>query len=1089
VKDGGKVHLRFPVQKDAKHTVEDWVDAKQLWHEIIEAAWASAEPGLLFWDTVKKRTPTECYDGYKSVSTNPCLAYDTQIAVADGRGYVSIGDLATAGLDVPVYAHDNDTGRIVVKTMRNPRLTGESMPIYKVTIEGGHTFKATGNHTMILRDGTRKTVQDLQPGDQLTISKRVERTLVEMGSTTRTNNPNHYVMVENSISSRSEHRLIWEFHNGAVPPGHVIHHVNFNSKDNHLENLKCMEFRAHQELHASMMKGDNNPIFKIKADPSRFAEYSAKMSQSTGGLNNPRAYDLSNEELMKHIEVLADSLGRRPSGGDWENYATQNSLPKFLNSFRLGGKKFSQIVAEICDKLGITSELTSADPRTATRALEAQESGYSWRISDNDLQVEKKCEWCETNFWSTYDRREISFCGHSCSNYYANRKAGKNAARAAYLQKMHEERGTKNRVEQLNVYTKLRFDLGRDPLHDEWAEACKSNDLPARLGTKNGFTSWKQLKSEASLHNHRVVSVEFAGHEDVYNGTVDDTHNFFFGGWKEENNEQIQVLSENCGEIVLSPYDSCRLLLVNVYKFVKNPFTSAAAFDQQGYNTAIQKAQRLMDDLIDLELEAVDKIIAKIQNDPEPADVKRGELELWNKIRTAAINGRRTGLGITALGDTLAAMNFVYGSDVSIQMTETVYRTLAVNAYKSSVQMAAERGAFPVFDLKAEQDHPFIQQVMSQDEDLAAAYTKYGRRNIALTTTAPAGSVSVLTQTTSGIEPAFMLFYKRRKKVNGDDPSVRVDFVDQLGDKWQEYMVYHHAFKKWMDVNHKTEAQANESPYAGGTANEIDWVKKVDLQAAAQKWICHSISNTTNIPNSTTVDVVKDIYMRGWETGCKGVTVYRDGCRSGVLVADTPKKEEPKVDGQPKTITENHAPKRPKELPCDIHRINVRGHDGSESYLVLVGKMDGQPYEVFCGLSQHVEVPKKSKAGTLLKNGKKDGVATYNLSIPVGDDDHLLFKNVVELFDNPNHGAVTRTISLALRHGVPVSYVCEQLQKDKNSDMYSFSRALARVLKSYIPDGTKSASDKTCASCGVEDGLVYQEGCLTCKNCGNSKCG
>jgi ribonucleoside-diphosphate reductase alpha chain len=550
------------------------------------------------------------------------------------------------------------------------------------------------------------------------------------------------------------------------------------------------------------------------------------------------------------------------------------------------------------------------------------------------------------------------------------------------------------------------------------------------------------------------------------------------------------VSTNPCGEIVLSPYDSCRLLLVNLYKFVKKPFTSEAAYDMPRFHETVQKAQRLMDDLIDLEIEAVDRIIAKIEKDPEPLDVKRSELELWNKIRAAALGGRRTGLGITGLGDALAAMNFVYGTDISITMTETLYKGLSVNAYRSSVKMAEERGAFPVYSHNFESKHPFIQQVMESDPELAANYDKFGRRNIALTTTAPAGSVSCLTQTTSGIEPAFMLFYKRRKKVNSEDTTARVDFVDPLGDKWQEFTVYHHAFKKWMDVNGKTEEQVRESPYWGGTANDIDWVKKVDLQAAAQKWICHSISNTTNIPNSTSVDVVKEIYMRGWETGCKGVTIYRDGCRTGVLVAETPPPPASvKGEEQPQKITENHAPKRPKELPCDIHRINVKGSGGAESYLVLVGKFGNNPYEIFCGLSSHVEVPKKVKSGTLIKNGKKDGVATYNLSIPLGDDDQLLFKDVVNLFANPNHGAFTRSLSLSLRHGIPVQYVVEQLQKDKHSDMQSFSRVIARVLKGYIPDGTKVTSDKRCESCGAEEGLVYQEGCLTCKQCGNSKCG
>ena len=622
-------------------------------------------------------------------------------------------------------------------------------------------------------------------------------------------------------------------------------------------------------------------------------------------------------------------------------------------------------------------------------------------------------------------------------------------------------------------------------LSDEFMQAVKDGDkvhlrFPVEKNAKHTVEEWVDAKQLW----HEIIEAAWASAEPglLFWDTVKRRTP------TEAYPEYRSTSTNPCGEIVLSPYDSCRLLLVNLYKFVKNPFTSAAAFDNERFKDVAAKAQRLMDDLIDLEIEAVDKIIAKIQNDPEPEDVKRSELDLWNKIKSAALGGRRTGLGITALGDTLAAMGFVYGSKTSIQMTESLYKALSLSAYHSTVTMAAERGAFPVFSHKLEEKHPFIQQILESDPDLAKNYKKHGRRNIALTTTAPAGSVSVLTQTTSGIEPAFMLFYKRRKKVNGDDPNVRVDFVDPLGDKWQEYMVYHHAFKKWMEVNGKTEEHVTESPYHGGTANEIDWVAKVDLQAAAQKWICHSISNTTNIPNSTSVDVVKDIYMKGWETGCKGVTIYRDGCRTGVLVAET-KVEEKKDDatGQPDTMVENHAPKRPKELTCDIHRINVRSGSDNESYLVLVGLLEGKPYEIFCGLSQHVEVPKKAKTGTLIKNGKKDGVATYNLQIPLGDDDQLLFKDVVELFANPNHGAMTRTLSLALRHGVPVQYAVEQLQKDKHSGLQSFSRAISRVLKTYIPDGTKSQSDKICGSCGLE-GIIYKEGCATCASCGWSKC-
>jgi ribonucleoside-diphosphate reductase alpha chain len=550
------------------------------------------------------------------------------------------------------------------------------------------------------------------------------------------------------------------------------------------------------------------------------------------------------------------------------------------------------------------------------------------------------------------------------------------------------------------------------------------------------------------------------------------------------------VSTNPCAELILSPYDSCRLLLVNLTKFVKDPFLSTASFDFVSFAKVSAKAQKLMDDLVDLEIEAVDAILNKIEQDPESSDVKRPEVNLWNKIRKAASGARRTGLGITGLGDALASIGVTYGSQPSIESTEEIYKCLALSAYRSSVDMARDRGAFPVYDWKLENQSVFLTRIMESDKALADDWKKYGRRNIALTTTAPAGSVSCLTQTTSGIEPAYLVSYTRRKKINPTDTNARVDFTDQLGDKWQEYKVYHHHYKKWMDATGKTDEQISESPYWKATSNDVDWPMSVKLQAAAQRWVCHAISKTCNLPNDVTRDVVSQVYMTAWTAGCKGFTVYRDGCRSGVLVSDEPKKETKKdTTGQPETMVENHAPKRPKELPCDIHRINVRGTSGPETYLVLVGKMDSKPYEVFCGLSEHVEVPKKVKSGTLIKNGKKEGVATYNLQIPVGDDDNLVFKDVVELFSNPLHGAFTRTLSLSLRHGVPVQYLVEQLQKDKHSDMQSFSRVIARVLKGYIPDGTKATSDKKCSACGAEDGLVYQEGCLTCKSCGSSKCG
>ena len=543
-----------------------------------------------------------------------------------------------------------------------------------------------------------------------------------------------------------------------------------------------------------------------------------------------------------------------------------------------------------------------------------------------------------------------------------------------------------------------------------------------------------------------------------------------------------KTISTNpCGEIPLSPYDSCRLMVVNLTSFVQNPFTSNAKFDYEGFTSTVGSAQRLMDDLVDLEIECVDRILEKIENDPQPNHVKQIEKDLWVKIRSAGLNGRRTGLGITGLGDAIAALNIRYGSQLSIEITSSIYQHLAMGAHKMSCQLAAERGAFPVFEYDKEKNHPYINQIMDAcGSETTKWWQSTGRRNIALTTTAPVGSISCLTQTTSGIEPAFLLSYKRRRKITQGDTKASADYVDPLGDRWQEYTVYHHWFKKWMDITGKTDPQ--ESPYWGGTANDIDWEKSVDIQAAAQRWVDHSISKTCNLPNSATKETVNAVYMKAWATGCKGFTVYRDGCRAGVLVAvSEPKKEKPEV-GQ------RSVSKRPKELTCDIHRVNVKDKTGiAQSWMVLVGLQDGVPYEVFSGLAEHIEVPKKSKTGTLIKNGKKDGVATYNLKVPVGDDDNILFKDVVNLFENPTQGAFTRTISLALRHGIPVNFVVDQLQKDNSADMFAFARCIARVLKVYIPDGTKSANEKKCKECG-SDQVFYIEGCVTCASCGSSKC-
>jgi ribonucleoside-diphosphate reductase alpha chain len=541
------------------------------------------------------------------------------------------------------------------------------------------------------------------------------------------------------------------------------------------------------------------------------------------------------------------------------------------------------------------------------------------------------------------------------------------------------------------------------------------------------------------------------------------------------------ICTNPCGEIILPAYDACRLLVLNLSSYVRNPFTKDAVFDFKKFHQHTLVAQRLMDDVIDLEIECVDRILAKVAVDPEPPEVKAIELALWKKIREMNISGRRTGLGITALGDALAMLGIKYGCKESIEVTRKIYRALAVGSHTSSCVMAKERGAFPIFDYKLEKDHAYLNNIFKDcSPEVRKMWKTSGRRNIALTTTAPTGSVSSQTQTTSGIEPVYMLSYVRRKKHNPSDKNARVDFVDAMGDMWQEFTVYHHGVQKWMEVTGETDI--TKSPYHGATSNDIDWVASVDLQAAAQESIDHSISKTCNLPEDVSREVVSQVYLRAWEKGCKGFTVYRDKCRDGVLINKSEAKRG--TDGRPVEIEISMAPKRPLELACEIKKAKIQG----EQWTIFVGLFNNKPYEIFGGLSKYVDIPNKYKMGLIIKNGKIEDITTYNLVLGEGDD-QMLIKDIANVFENANFGAFTRTISLALRHGTPVQYVVEQLQKDKHSEITSFSKVIARVLKNYIVDGTKSTAERKCPSCNKENSFAYQEKCLTCMNCGFSKCG
>lgn len=553
----------------------------------------------------------------------------------------------------------------------------------------------------------------------------------------------------------------------------------------------------------------------------------------------------------------------------------------------------------------------------------------------------------------------------------------------------------------------------------------------------------------------------------------------------------VTVSTNPCGEIPLCPYDSCRLLAINLFSYVDKPFTKEASFNFERFKSHVNKAMRMMDDIIDLELEKVELIIAKIEADPEDEDIRSVELSLWKKIRTMATKGRRTGLGITAEGDMLAALGLRYGSDEAIDFAVEVQKTLALAAYRASVTMAGERGAFPIYSTEKERNNPLIARIREADPELYAEMAEKGRRNIALLTIAPTGTTSLMSQTTSGIEPVFRTVYKRRRKINPSDVDTHVDYVDETGEKFQEYNVYHHNFVKWLEANgYDTSKLATisdaeldrwvaASPYHGATANDIDWVAKVKMQGAIQKWVDHSISVTVNLPNNVSEELVAQVYRTAWESGCKGVTVYRDGCRDGVLL-DKNSQKKSRCEEHPGQVL-----KRPKSIPADI----VRFKNGSEDWIAFVGLQDGRPYEIFTGKIEEdaMYIPRKITKGNIIKVREADGTKRYDFQYT----DRYGYTNTIggisRLF-NEEFWNYAKLISGVLRHGMPIEKtvsLIESLHLDSES-INTWKTGVCRALKQYIVDGTKTKGK--CPSCGQEN-MAYQNGCITCMSCGYSKCG
>ena len=570
------------------------------------------------------------------------------------------------------------------------------------------------------------------------------------------------------------------------------------------------------------------------------------------------------------------------------------------------------------------------------------------------------------------------------------------------------------------------------------------------------------------------------------------------------------VSTNPCGEIPLCPYDSCRLLSINLYSYVENPFTQEASFNFDKFREHVRAAQRIMDDIVDLELEKIDLIMEKIMQDPQSMEVKGAEYHLWEKIKAKSSKGRRTGVGITAEGDMIAAMGLRYGTQEATDFAVSVHRTLALSAYGASVEMARERGAFEIYDAKREQQNPFILRLKEADGKLYEEMVKCGRRNIACLTIAPTGTTSLMTQTTSGIEPVFMPFYKRRRKVNANDTNVHVDFVDEVGDAFEEYIVYHPKFLEWMKVqgldpdNRYTQEEIDElvarSPYFKATANDVDWLMKVRMQGAIQKWVDHSISVTVNLPNDVDEELVNRLYVEAWRSGCKGCTIYRDGSRAGVMISVSKKDKKKNDDEQVKDNNMEVAPKekapckhptvtevRPQVLECDV----VRFQNNKEKWVAFVGLLDGYPYEIFTGLQDEEEgimLPKSVTKGKIIKQMNPDGTKRYDFQFENKRGYKTTVEGLSEKF-NPEYWNYAKLISGVLRYRMPIDHVIKLVSslQLKSESINTWKNGVERALKKYVTDGTEARGQK-CPVCGHEP-LVYQEGCLICKNCGASRCG
>lgn len=1003
VKKDKLYELRWPVDSSSP-SVSKKVKAKEVWDALVESNYLSAEPGILFWDTIIRNSPADIYSelGLKTLSTNPSLRGGTMVLTDKGVH------------PIKWLAENRSTCRVLningIWCDCNVFKSGDNKPLYKINFTNGQSVFCTKEHK-------------------------------------------------------------WPILN---TNGNII-----NRHTGEICKKKTIDLKPRDKIY---LPSFSNPINNPHCKFTRMDGFVLGWNQGDGwisrhiGANNVLQYGfIFGEEDMKsgianNIMDYTNALAERESSLRRDHNTNSYS---YVTTDRRVREKMAEMKA---------SHKEDGVPYSVWEGNDEFVKGYVDGLfsSDGYIECKEKLSGCRMILVSSH--KKLIEDVQKLLLFYGIRSGIRKSESTSRFPKYNSDK----------KYT--RYDLHIGTIHVQKFSNVFS------LSNCNKQKKLDEIRAKSPVFYEKSKRIEFANsreymviknveltsfREDVYDIHVhDDTHTFMTEAG----------ITGNCGELPLADKTSCILLCLNVASFVNNPFSDKAEFDQYRFVDRVRKAQRLIDDLVDIELECIGKIISKIESDPEPEDIKHNELSLWKGIEEKCRQSRRTGLGITGLGDCIAELNVKYGSPESEKIVDNIYKTLRDEAYRSSIGLAKERGAFPLFDPKLEQEskNEYLERL---PDDIKNSMWKYGRRNISILTTAPAGSISTQTQTTSGFEPVYLAQYVRKRKlVEGDKETP--DFIDDSGDKWKEYTVDHHGLKKFKEITGKT---FEDSPYFGAESVKIDFDARVRMQGIATQYVDHAISSTVNLPNDVTKETISKLYFKAWESGCKGLTIYRDGSRDGVLTAKKSNSTKDCEDcdeaskmlvelvskgKRPKYIIPSSAPKRLDVIPCDIQRSKVGGSD----WLFFIGTLSGVPYEVFGGEASQFTIPQKYKTGWIVKNGKIDGVTQYNLVLGSLDDvnEKLEFKGIVRHFNNNEYGAFTRLTSLALRHGIPIKYIIEQItKKGVEGDLFSFQRAMARVLKKYIGEGEKCQME--CPDCYSHD-MVYRNGCPTCMQCGFSHC-